>query len=601
MKYLLLAAILLASAAPAQARAGGGGGGGGGCFPAGTRIATLAGDIPIEKVKPGDRILAYAEEGLVQAPVKEFYEKQDRLLVIVTSKGKLTATSEHPLLTRDGFTEARNLKKGEQVAVLEDGKRVWTRIKAIKPGGVAKVYNLEVAPPHTFIADGFIVHNKGGFGGSYGGGYSGGYSSYGSYGRRRGTGLMDLIFLGVAAIIIFFKKLFSYGGGGGSWASTKKSATLLQNGTVMPRAEKTLDIITSLARRDRDFDPAALESHVSTVFARVQAAWQARNYSALGAIMMPDLLASHSAKVESMRARNEINMMEDAQVLHVDFVHVRCPEQKEGRAFTALITASARDYTIDERDNSLKSGSREPGSFQEFWTFHQLNGQWALARIDQLGELDFFHAPNLPAEPEKEGAFRAAANPAAHSTAAGLAGADLAAAAFQPPAGQPEEEDGAMNRQKMEIAATLAFESVYEAWAANDSTRLSKEFVSAEALKKLVFIMEDRKAEGLTFEFREFFTRRAEIVLATPAAKSRLRLDEFTARISATAVRAMLRNGKALHRDEAPQPFTEYWVFGRQNDSWKLREILPRMDQEGEDRAKDGAPSPVQIEWYWIN
>jgi hypothetical protein len=111
--------------------------------------------------------------------------------------------------------------------------------------------------------------------------------------------------------------------------------------------------------------------------------------------------------------------------------------------------------------------------------------------------------------------------------------------------------------------------------------------------------MEERKGEGLSFEYNSLFARRAEIVLTSPASKSKIMLDEFTARINATAVRAMLRNGKALHRDAAPAPFTEYWVFGRQDKSWKLRDILPRMDQESEDRSKDGAPGPAQIEWYW--
>jgi len=151
----------------------------------------------------------------------------------------------------------------------------------------------------------------------------------------------------------------------------------------------------------------------------------------------------------------------------------------------------------------------------------------------------------------------------------------------------------------MEIAATLAFESVYEAWGSGDSSRLSADYVSAEALAKLRRIMAERKAEGLAFEYKSLFARRAEVVLTSPAAKSKLALDEFTARINATALRAMLRNGKTLHRDEAPSPFTEYWVFGRQDKAWKLRDILPRMDQESEDCGKDGAPGPAQIEWYW--
>ena len=165
-----------------------------------------------------------------------------------------------------------------------------------------------------------------------------------------------------------------------------------------------------------------------------------------------------------------------------------------------------------------------------------------------------------------------------------------------PPAGPASP---VWDMQKMEIAATLAFESVYSAWGSNDSARFSADCVSGEALAKLKKILEARKTEGLAFEFKDLFTRRAEVVLTSPAEKNDLRLDEFTARLTATAVRGLLRNGKPLHRDTAPEPFTEYWVFCRQNEEWKLRDILPRMDQENADNARDGAPSPVQIEWYW--
>jgi predicted lipid-binding transport protein (Tim44 family) len=604
MRGLLLAVLLLVPAA-AWPRAGGGGGGGGGCFPAGTLIETAAGPIAIEKIKPGDTVLAYSEEGIVQARVRETFARKDRLHVIRTPKGRITATPEHPFLTRDGFTEVRALKAGTEIGFLEEGRRVWTKIKSIKPGGVAPVFNLEVDPPHTYIAAGFVVHNKGGFGGGYhSSSYGSSYDGYDSYGRRRRSrGLSDLIFIGIALIFVFFKNLTSGRFSGGSAAGPGRPPQLLPNGPVMQRSDKTLDIIRSLARRDPDFNPEALEAMVKSVFMRVQAAWQARDYGPLTGVMMPTLYASHSSKVEALRYKHHTNMMEDLQVQHIDFVHVRCPENREGRSVTALVTASARDYTVDDRDNSLVSGSRAPQTFQEYWTFHQLNGRWALARIDQVGEMDFLNAINLPAEPEKgaqfaEKAAQYAAGAGSAFAAAGITAARPAAAA-PAPAVPPAPAEPVMDRQKMEIAATLAFESVYEAWGRNDSTRLSPDCVSEEALKKLTLIMEDRKAESLTFEFASFFTRRAEVVLSAPASRSRFKMDEFTARISATAVRAMRRNGKVLHKDEAPQPFTEYWVFGRRKGGWVLMDILPRMDQSGEDRAQDGAPNPTQIEWYW--
>lgn len=629
MKLLLLSILLALPAAPAWPRAGGGGGGGGGgCFPAGTPVLTLTGEVPIEKIKPGDKVLAFSNDKLLQCEVRNFIEKKDRLVVIRTAKGTLTATSEHPLLTPFGFTEVRGLRKGDEVGVLEDGRRVWTRIKSIKPGGVAPVYNLEVAPPHTFIARGFIVHNKGGFGGGYSRSYNSNY-----YGRRRHNTFFDKIMLAIAATVLAIKGYASFsgtsgaGGSGGSSRSAPSGGRV--NGSLLAaRSARTREILAALARRDKDFSPEELQQWVKDVFLKVQLAWQARDYSTLRGVMMPYMHASHSAKVEAMRGRGEINMMDDLQVLATDFVHVRCPAEKEGRAFSVLITASARDYTVSERLHS-ELRPPEPQTFQEFWTFNQLGGSWALARIDQVGDLDFLNAPNLPDSPEAAASVPRAERPAgdsAYQPPGAMAqspadteqsferGADLlrslapaaatAAAAPQPAAStpQPPAEHPAgdrWNRQKMEIAATLAFESVYEAWGANDSTRLNRDFVSGEALEKLKQVMRDRKAEGLSFEFKSLFTRRADVVLTSPAERSRLRLDEFTARITATAVRAILRNGKVLKRDEAPEPFTEYWVFGRQLDSWKLRDILPRMEQAAEDKAQDGAPSPVQIEWYW--
>lgn len=615
MLRVLLAALLLAPAGRALA-----------LLPAGTEVLTLTGPVPIEKVKTGDKVLAFSDDKLVQAEVRDLMEKKDRLLKIRTAKGSLSATLEHPLLTRYGFTEARDLRKGDSVAVLEDGRRVWTKILSVKPAGVAPVHNLSVAPPHTFIAGGFIVHN---------------YSSYSYSGRRRRSyGLFDLIFLAGAGIVLFARQVFdsfiSRSRGRSSYRAAAPRSRLVQNGLVNPRADRTLDIMKVLGARDPAFNPAELENFARKVFVKAQAAWQERDYTPMRGLIMPAMLSGLTAKAEALKVRGEKNMMEDVQVLHVDFVHVRCPKEKEGRSFTVLMTASARDYTLNERTNSVKTGSLDPQTFQEYWTFHQLGGAWALARIDQVGEMDFMNAPNLPDTPQAaEGIpltgtgaeaipFIAGAEGTRSPSAAKAAPDDHSAymppgmraqapaqpqqpaparpAADLPPAAArqaPQAQADHWNRQKMEIAATLAFESVYEAWGSNDSSRLSPDFVSAEALAKLRRLMDERRAEGLSFEFKSLFARRAEVVLTRQAASGKLHLDEFTARISATAVRALLRNGKPLRREESPEPFTEYWVFGRQDKTWKLRDILPRMDQAGEDRAKDGAPSPVQIEWYW--
>jgi len=479
--------------------------------------------------------------------------------------------------------EARDLTVEMQAAFLAGGRCVWTKILSIKTGGLSEVYNLEVTPPHTFIAGGFIVHNKGG---------------------GRGNSLFYLILIAITVLRELFRQpnnTEDYNGGQG---------IVLRRDIFAARDKKTRAIMQSLSGRDPDLNPDAIEERVKDIFLRAQIAWQARDYSTLRGDMMPDLYAEHCDKVEAIRARGEINMMEDVRVIEIDFVQVRCPAQKEGRSFTVLITASALDYTVDANTHTRLRGDTEPAPFQEFWTFYRFNDRWALARIDQAGELDFLNSSNLPEEPQ-DAFISPAVSRAVFPTYSPAAAVPLAAAAAgasspmpaEPPA--PEKTAAARDgdiwdRQRMEIAATLAFENVYEAWGRNDSSILSADFASAETMARLKNIMQERRTDGFSFEFAGLFTRRAEIVLTNPSGKDKTGPDEFTARLTATALRAMRRNGKLLHRDEAPAPFTEYWVFGREDGCWKLRDILPRIDQEkGGAAAKDGAPSPVQIEWYW--
>jgi predicted lipid-binding transport protein (Tim44 family) len=599
MGRLLLALLLTAMPAAAFARAGGGGG----CFPAGTPIETTEGSVPIEKIEAGSSVLAFSNESLVQARVKNTYSKQDRLLTIRLKKARIVTTSEHPFLTPGGFVETRNLKAGDEVARFLGGRRVWESIRSIKPSGVATVYNLEVDPPHTFIAGGFIVHNKGG-GFHSSGGYRGGYS--------RRSPFSDTLLLALMSAFLLMRGVLFVSERRREIAPPKDK--LLSNGAVSPRAEATLAVMRTLGASDPAFEPGGLEDFVRDAFLRLQAAWQARDYGPVRDLMTSDLYAEHSARVEAMKDRGEVDRMEDLKVLHVDFVHVRRPQEAEGSAFTALITASAKDYIVNEETGFRRSVAAKAAPFQEFWSFYRSDGRWVLARIDQTAEAEtILNAPNLPekpgdapgrpfsAPPPSGPADDAAYAPPGYERAsapAAAAGAAMTASVFAPPAAAPDPADGRWNRQKLEIAATLAFENVYSAWARNDGALVSGDFVAAGTLARIRKMMDERKAEGITFEFRDLFTRRAEVVLTSPAENGRPGPDEFTARLTGTALRTMLRRGKPLHSDTAPAAFTEYWVFAREGGEWKLRDILPRMDQE-KGLAGDGAPSPAQLEWYW--
>ena len=73
-------------------------------------------------------------------------------------------------------------------------------------------------------------------------------------------------------------------------------------------------------------------------------------------------------------------MIADLNVEHVEIVNVRYPQKPAHREFTALFTASASDYYVDDRTGDFLRGDPAPAEFQEFWTFHRQGDSWRCAR-----------------------------------------------------------------------------------------------------------------------------------------------------------------------------------------------------------------------------
>jgi len=150
------------------------------CFPAGT----LVDGRPIEDIRVGDFVTAFNEttKRTIKRKVVRTFRKPapPTLVTIRVGDIRLTATSNHPLLTSRGWVNAGNIKVGDSVyGLLKDvrGSR-WEgrlleesmvdcveiqeqgsdgRYGPVCPDGY--VYNIEVEGEHTYIANGFAVHN----------------------------------------------------------------------------------------------------------------------------------------------------------------------------------------------------------------------------------------------------------------------------------------------------------------------------------------------------------------------------------------------------------------------------------------------------------
>jgi hypothetical protein len=131
-----------------------------GCFLAGTKITIKDGYENIENIIPGDFVLSYNPDTKKQKLVKVlkvFKHHVKGYVVLETQNKTVFTTVVHPFLTTKGWKLVEELKIGDQL-VTDSGNETITKLEDINK--VIDVYNLEVENPHTYYANGFVVHNK---------------------------------------------------------------------------------------------------------------------------------------------------------------------------------------------------------------------------------------------------------------------------------------------------------------------------------------------------------------------------------------------------------------------------------------------------------
>ena len=147
---------------------------GGGCFPAGTRVLMADGsEKPIETLQIGEQVSAHNGTQQVTTAVVALIKPPPRWVYTLTfSDGNtLTLTASHPIATPlqgwKSLSPSATKKENPKLAVsmLEVGDSVCTvygecTLVSIQPREIVQVYNIEVAEPHTFYANGVLVHNK---------------------------------------------------------------------------------------------------------------------------------------------------------------------------------------------------------------------------------------------------------------------------------------------------------------------------------------------------------------------------------------------------------------------------------------------------------
>ena len=131
-----------------------------GCFLAGTQITMADGTTkPIEEIAVGDVVLAYdkATGEMKPDPVKRLHDPftADSYLVV---NGRLRITSSQPVFSGGRWLEMGGLKVGDTLTAAGGSPVKIESIEVVEKA--VTVYNFDVNPFETFVADGFIVHRK---------------------------------------------------------------------------------------------------------------------------------------------------------------------------------------------------------------------------------------------------------------------------------------------------------------------------------------------------------------------------------------------------------------------------------------------------------
>jgi predicted lipid-binding transport protein (Tim44 family)/uncharacterized membrane protein YgcG len=569
-------------------------GGGGGCFPAGTKVLTPQGEVPIERIAPGEMVNAVDENGQqVLSMVRSTHATRSGLLVIRTVQGELTTTAEHPLaLASGGFSKAGELVPGDAVLAWKDGHSSPAYVTGIELlAGDALVYNLTVDGPHTYIAGGFVVHNKGGGGGGFHSSGGGRPSSGG--GSSDGGEFVAMIFFGVVVVIIIMAV---------RKGKLENLDQLFSRGDIEKKSVKTGKLLEFIAQQDSTVLPEALKKNTEATFRKLQQCWQEREYEPMKPLMMPDLYADHLGQIRGMTRNHEINVISGLQVDAIDLVNVRYTLKKEDREFTALITATATDFYIDDRTNGRLRGDESPAQFQEFWTFQYYKETWLLREIEQTAESDILNDDNLFEQFTDKGVDQVAGAAAKKEGPEGpwLEGAVMTKERrVERMLNFLVKTDSIWDRKKMMLTSRSVFLSVTGAWEAGDPAAVPAADLFPELARDLHDAIKKNQERGVTLEFRNLAVRKVELVLVRNFADNTQ--DEYMARIRAHAQKIMKTAGSVVRQDDDVTAYEQFLTFGRLDGRWKLKEVVLPHEAEGvvEQENVDQEATKQQIEWYY--
>lgn len=135
---------------------------------------------------------------------------------------------------------------------------------------------------------------------------------------------------------------------------------------------------------DSSFDKNRFKELAEDNFFKIQTGWTKRDLSSVRSLLTPRMLNTFQTDINGYLNKKHINRLENIAMRQIEIVDA---VQDQGEEYiTVKFLASILDYTIDESNNNIISGSSsDPVKFLEYWTFTRKvgDGNWLLAGITQ--------------------------------------------------------------------------------------------------------------------------------------------------------------------------------------------------------------------------
>ncbi len=222
-------------------------------------------------------------------------------------------------------------------------------------------------------------------------GYAGGQGWGGG-----GFGFSDIIIILVILGIIYFvvkrfraRKAMEMSSAGGAYSPsyTYDAPAAEPVYTSSAQGDPVSEGLRHISEMDSSFDESKFKELVEDNFFRIQSGWTKRDLSGVRHMFTPQMLNTFQEEVNKAIAGKQINRLENIAVRQVEIVDAA---QDQGEEYiTVKFLASLLDYTVDETNNQVISGSStEPVKFLEYWTFTRKIGErsWLLSGITQEGD-----------------------------------------------------------------------------------------------------------------------------------------------------------------------------------------------------------------------